>query len=167
MLPYTSRIGAASAAASRRPRPSVRGRTPWLRAIAVGALAFVAACGGGGDDGPTGPDANVVGTYTLRTLNGSALPGLLSLETGGRRVDLLAEAITFNADRSYAHTATQRTSLGSQVTTENLAWTGTYSVSGNTVTLSRAADGARATLTHGSDGSLTLTASGLTYVYRR
>ena len=145
----------------------MRARTRWLRASAVGAaLAFVAACGSR-DDGPTEPNANVSGTYPLRTLNGSALPATLSLETGGRRVELLAEAITFNADRSYAHTATQRTTLGSNVTTENLAWSGTYTVSGNTITLSRNPDGARATLTHGSDGSLTLAAAGLTYVYRR
>ena len=90
-------------------RPILRARFAIL-AVACGSAALAACCDDGGN--PTGP-ANLVGNYTLRTVNGASLPyavggaqesvslqGQMSLLIGND-CDLVLEVRDKNGDATY------------------------------------------------------------------
>jgi hypothetical protein len=132
---------------------------------AIGALALVAACG---DDGervsPTTP-SDVTGTYTLRRINNDSLPVVVE-QTTGRRIELLSETLTLNADRTFTDVTDLRQTAGTAVTTATQRAAGTYIVNGTLVIFSYAPDNARATATY-SNGSISMLVGGSTYLYRR
>jgi hypothetical protein len=127
------------------------------------AVALVIACGGGSD--PASPGDSVVGTYALRTINGATLPAVLGTEQGVT-VSVTAGALTLRADRTFSATVTAR---GVGVGTDNTLTStsaGTYSVSGNAVTLVDASDTSRLTGSY-ANGSVTLTEDRFVSVYTR
>jgi hypothetical protein len=127
------------------------------------AVLFAVACGGGTD--PAGPDGPVVGTYTLRTVNGLVLPAVVGTEQGVT-VSITAGALTLRADRTFSATTTAR---GVGVGTDNTvtaAGAGTYTVSGNAVTLVDASSNARLTGSY-ANGSVTIAQDGFVSVYTR
>jgi hypothetical protein len=138
---------------------STQGPTRWLRGM-IAAVALVAACGG---DAPTSTEASVVGTYTLRTANGAAVPALL--EEQPVRLEVLAGTLTLAADRTFTNEQQIRSTENGVATTRAINLAGTYTVRGTTLTLVDPDDGT-ATATLGDD-TITIGNGSVTFVYRR
>jgi predicted small lipoprotein YifL len=96
------------------------------------ALVILAGCG---SDGPpnAGP-ASVVGTYTLRTINGSPLPYTV-VQFDDNKVEVMAYALTLEAGGTWTESGTVRVTEGGTVTTLPSANTGTYTLTGNVISL--------------------------------
>ena len=105
------------------------------RILATAALALLtfAASACGGDDDPSGPNGSIAGTYTLRTVNGSPPPVTL-LEFQDFKVEVTAASIVMNANNTFSATSTFRETDAGVVTTSTSVCSGTYSLSGSTVT---------------------------------
>jgi hypothetical protein len=138
-------------------------RTTVTAAAAALSVASTSACGGD-DDGSTGPRDQVVGTYTLRTVGGRALPAVV-LEDGGDKLEVLAGAVTLDGNGTYRGTMTLRLTEDGRTTTETDGGTGTYTASGSSVVLVDA-DGERTTATL-AGASLTITDGGIVMVFTR
>jgi len=105
------------------------------RTLATAALALLTLAAGacGGDDDSTGPNGSIAGTYTLRTVNGSP-PPITLLEFQDYKVEVTAASVVMNANNTFSATSTFRETDAGEVTTSNSVCTGTYAVSGSTVT---------------------------------
>ena len=127
------------------------------------AVLLVVACGGGSD--PASPDDSVVGTYTLRTVNGATLPAVVGTEQGVT-VSVTAGGLTLRADRTFSATTTARGVGAGTDATVTATGAGTYTVSGNAVTLVDASSNARLTGSY-ANGSVTMAQDGFVSVYTR
>ena len=130
------------------------------RAFVVLAL-VLAACG---SDASTEP-ASVVGTWSLQTVNGSPLP-FVAAQSGSDKAEIMGDTIKISAAGSFIESTTIRTTLSGVATIQTLADTGTYKVSGSTLTLSSTADGSSGTGTW-SGNTITATIEGFSFVYKR
>lgn len=137
-----------------------------MRKILTAALAatsiVLAACGDS-----SGPPANITGTYTLETVNNAQLP-FTTDEDETYKAEILASAITLRADKTYTWDFTGRSTDYGVPTTNTDTFTGTYSVSGSTITLNDPESYATATL---STDTITMVIEGpigvFTLVFRR
>jgi hypothetical protein len=128
------------------------------------AVALLIACGGGSD--PAGPGETVVGEYTLRTINGTALPVVIGREQGVT-VSALSGTMSLRADRTFSASVTARgVSAGSDVTS-TFTSVGTYTVNGSALTLlATGTENARLTGSY-ANGRVTMTEDGFVSVYTR
>ena len=78
--------------------------------------------------------STATGVYTLRTVNNSSLPYAVS-ESGGTKVEVLADSITLSQGGTYAETIRVRTTSNGQATTETREDAGAYTFFNITVTL--------------------------------
>jgi hypothetical protein len=127
----------------------------------------LAACGDS-----TGPGGGLAGTYELRTINGQALPFLVGeFPDLDLTEELTAGSVRLNANATFSASHTVRLTEGTQVTTFTTDINGTYSRSGNNVTLNFPdPDGiGSASIAAVWDGRrrLTITESGEAWVYER
>ena len=125
------------------------------------ALGAVLACGG---DKPSEPvPTNVVGTWTLTSINGSAPPGVV--QAANPKIELLSDSYTFNAAGFYSETGMQRTTTGTSVVTEAVIEGGAWVlVSGGVALQPDDAGGYSATV---NSTSLTLKFGSLVLVYTK
>ncbi|HEX2166209.1 MAG TPA: hypothetical protein VHG09_03125 [Longimicrobiales bacterium] len=93
-------------------------------------LPILAAC----DDDPTEPDNSHVGTYTLVSVDGETVP--VAIDEGDGVLTISDGTVTLNANGTFAIDIDISFTEGEQTTPEDLALTGTYTRSGNTVTFS-------------------------------
>ena len=116
-------------------------------------LAMVVACGG---DKATGPNASITGNYTLRTVNGNAVPAVVSQNTTEKE-ELTAGNVNLNADRTWSGALSLRsTNLTNGATaTLSLPANGTYTNNNGSLTLTDASDNSQLTGTVGG-GTLTI-----------
>lgn len=133
-----------------------------FRPALVAALVLVgAACGGDG----TGPDeGSVVGSYTLRTINGQSLP-YTTLSAGVNRAEVLSSSLSLNPDGTFREERSVRRTHAGVSVTEADAKFGTYTSTGAGLTF-RATTGTQASGTRGG-GSITFADEGFTFVYGR
>ena len=144
-------------------------------ALALVAVVGLAACGGGGATAPvaeppvvpvTPPTPPEVGTYALQSMDGASVPAVYFLGADFR-FDVTAGSVVLRADRTFRIALTIRF-VGVEGTTETPdqeVETGTYDVSGSTVTLhSAAGDTLTASL---ASPQLSLRMDGFTFVYRK
>lgn len=125
-------------------------------------LAFVlAACGSDSATAPT----TFVGTWSLQTVNGAALPFTIA-QSGTDKAEILGDTITISSTSSYIESTTVRTTLSGAVSTLTVADTGAYVVSGSTVTLTSNSDGSSGSGMW-SGNTLTATIQGFSFVYKR
>ena len=138
------------------------------RLIGSALLVMLAACGGDS----TGPNGDVTGNYTLRTVNGANVPAVV-FQDSQEKDELTGGSINLNSDKTWSGTLSARvTDLASGVfQTFSAPAGGTFSSSGGTITLTDATDGSQLT---GSVGGGTLTISGdiglgtpITLVFKR
>jgi hypothetical protein len=136
-----------------------------MRAM-LGALVLAMACG---DDKGEGVElvapSDVTGTYTLRLIDNALLPAVVD-QTTTRKIELLAETLTLNADRTFTDVTDLRETVGSTIRTATQQASGSYIINGNLVIFSYAPDGAKATATY-STGTLSMSILGVSYQYRR
>ena len=112
----------------------------------------------------TGPDASVVGTWDLQTVNNSALPFTLQVDPNtNTRVEVISDQYVVHNGGTYDETFTTRTTSGTQVTEDPLTDAGTWTVHGNTVNLI-ASDGSALVGTVNGD-HITAAIAGFTLVY--
>ena len=116
-------------------------------------LAMVVACGG---DKATGPNASITGNYTLRTVNGNAVPAVVFQNTTEKE-ELTAGNVNLNADRTWSGALSLRsTNLTNGATaTLSLPANGTYTNNNGSITLTDASDNSQLTGTVGG-GTLTI-----------
>lgn len=114
----------------------------------------------------TAPDANVVGTWNLQTVNNSALPFTLQYDPNSQtRFEIVSDQYVVHDGGTYDEMFTTRETVGTQVTDDPQTDAGTWSVSGNRVTLT-ASDGTPLSGTVNGD-HITANISGFALVYVR
>ena len=129
------------------------------RFIGLMLLALVFAVGCSDDDG-SGPNATIEGTYTLRTVNGAAVPYVV-VQAPGLKVELVSVVWTLQQGGTFTEVATMRFTDETGVNTDVQTTTGTFVRTGNNVTLTETSDGEVSTLmaVWNGDNQLTLTQS--------
>ena len=135
-----------------------------MRRLLAVALVLAAACGGDTTTGPT-VQQQITGTWSLSTVNGSALPFTIA-QTGTNKVELVSDVFVVASTGSFTQTTTVRTTINGVVTTQSVADAGTYTVSGTAITLHFNSDGSTGTASF-SGNTFTTTDGGLALVYRR
>lgn len=144
-----SRFSPSTSSHSRLARP--------LLAIAVAAaLATLAACGSDSTNG-TGP-MDVSGSYSLTTINGSALPFTVP-GTPEHTIIITSATGTLGADHSYTIVGMGTEDGGDQ--SEVVADAGTYSISGSTVTFTSATFSGASYTAAATSSTLTATVPGV------
>lgn len=130
--------------------------------LVVGAVSLLG-CGGGDS---TGPGGSIVGSYSLRTVDGNNLPWRF-LVIGNDWAEITGGSGNVNSGGTYNITFNYRVMESGQTSTFSETSTGTYVQNGNAVTFTDQSDGtiASGTVT-GSQISLT-DEDGFVYVFRR
>jgi hypothetical protein len=135
------------------------GRWAWLAVVGLG----VGACGsdssGPDDDGPFS------GTYSLRTINGTALPYTVG-EVEGFKLEIVSDVFTFNENRTFRDIAVTRETENGVPTTVTDTIDGTFVVLNNTIQLTETG-GQQLTATLSGGNTMTASGQGLTFVYRK
>jgi hypothetical protein len=127
---------------------------------------LLAAVACGGSDSPTAPtSASVAGTWNLQSINGSALPFVIA-QTGANKAEVLSDVLSVVATGSFTQITTLRTTVNGVVTTQSAADAGSYSLNGTAATFTFNSDGSVGT-GQVSGGTLTVTTTGLVYVYKK
>lgn len=124
------------------------------------AALLVIACGDS-----TGPDTSHVGTYTLLSVDGEALP--VSFTDGFATIVLTSGHVTLNADGTFADVLSYTVTEGTDSYSDTETYSGTYTRSGSNITFNVTSpdpDTYRMTL---SGTTLTQTDGGATLVYRK
>lgn len=143
------------------------------RLFAVAAVVVLAACGTTRDasstSGPT--QASVAGTYTLKTVNGNPLP-FVTQQDANVTAKMTSAQFTFASGGTWTQTQHYQTTINGTTSSDTFDESGTFTVSGTTVTLkiTSAANGGPQTFSMTSDeagNTLTLTESGYTFVYAK
>ena len=113
----------------------------------------------------------VTGTFLLQSANGSPLPAQIENTTSpSLQVVVLSGSIAINSNGTFSSVGTFRQSLAGVVSTFTVNCTGTFSVSGNTITFVEAASSANCgdTFTGTQNGNtLTTTLNGVPAIYIR
>ena len=133
------------------------------RLFATIALVAVAACGENSSTGTI--TVNLVGSWTLQTVNGGAVP--FTDQTPARKLEVLSGGIVIGSTGSYTTTVTQRITLtGGSSSIVNTTTYGTVLLEGSSLLFKRADipndPGTAATL---STNSISFTQDGLVLVF--
>ncbi|GBD33206.1 hypothetical protein HRbin33_02187 [bacterium HR33] len=96
------------------------------------------------------------GTYVLKTVNGKPLPAVILEIIGTYKAEITAGSVTLNEDNTFSASITFRETEGSTVRTQTETDSGTYTISGNTITFTSPGTGPAFTGTL-SGGTLTVT----------
>jgi hypothetical protein len=143
------------------------------RALMLAATAVIVACGGdsSGGTGPTGNQtfSNPVGSYDISTVNAKSLPFAIFSDTGGYKWEITAGSFGLTADGKYTAKWTFRQTIAAKADTFLDSTTGTWVLSGTTVTFTDAQSKATDKAEWANTGKLTFVETeGLstnTYVY--
>ena len=125
------------------------------------ALAIVG-CGSDSSSEPT--NASVAGTWSLQSVNGGALPFILS--PSNPKIELLSNVVNVSANGTWTSTTQTRTTIGTQATTASSTQSGTYTLSGSAVSI-RSTDGSTVQAGSVSGNTLTLAQTGLVFIYQK
>ena len=125
------------------------------------ALLFSGCDSGGSNDSF---EQNITGTYALQTVDGVALPFVV-VQVMDNKIELLEGQMRLDADQTFSASLTARITEDGVATTETESDTGTYSVSGTTLTLTYG-DGTTESGTLVGK-TMTITAEEITFVFRK
>jgi hypothetical protein len=123
---------------------------PW-RLVALFALPVLTACGDN-----TGPNGGIFGTYTLRSIDGVALPWVY-FQNGADKEEVSAGTMSLEAGGTYTKTVDFRATRSGVVSTQRLSASGTFTYTGAAITL-RTQTGEVGTASV-SSGTLTISSS--------
>jgi hypothetical protein len=114
----------------------------------------------------SGPEfSSAVGTWNLATVNGSALPFTVALSQN-YQLELLGDVFVASENGTYTESATLRETENGTATTTTEQTNGTWTQSGNTVTVTESGGAGTATATI-SGNTITLSQAGFVSVYNR
>jgi hypothetical protein len=130
-------------------------------------LALVLAVIGCGSDNSTTPtNTSVAGTWTLQTVNGSALP--FTLATSPAKLEVLSYVVVVTSNGTWTSSEQTRTTIGTQPpVTATVTDAGTYTISGNNVALTSNTAGSAAQAGTVSGNTFTIVQSGFTFVFQK
>lgn len=128
------------------------------------ALALMIPLAGCDSGGPTEPDADVGGTYTLETVNGQPLPFLLQ-QAGEDRLEVWSGYIRLDTDGRFEDNLTLRLVEDGEAEEIPEVLEGNWAVSGSSVTMTLDLGGAFTAQVQGD--ALTQVFNEFTLVYRR
>jgi hypothetical protein len=135
------------------------------RLISVLLAVGLVACGGDS----TSPAPSIAGTWSLKTVNGAALPYVI-LASGTTKIELVSDVFTITANDASSGAFTQLTTIRStqngQVTSQSIPDAGTYTLNGTAVTFRFNSDGSVGTGSW-SGNTITATEEGFAEVYQR
>ena len=128
-------------------------------------LALVATTFGCTSDSPvTPPISEIVGSYGLASVNGSALPFTYAV-SGADKAEVLDDVITLTADGRWTEVWHDRYTMNGVVTTEEMSDEGAYSRVGNRITLTSSFGGA--IVADVANGKITMSGNGFSLIYSR
>jgi hypothetical protein len=133
-----------------------------MKVAAIVVLGLTAACGGG-DDGINEP-VSIAGTYNLQTLDGQA-PPVVVLDEPGFKLEVMSGNFVLAANRTFTTNVVFRFTVDDEVSTESESFSGTYTVTGSTVTFTYS-DGDTESATLAGD-TLTFSDGSSTAVFRK
>ena len=135
--------------------------TRLVAGLALAALGF-SAC-----SDSTSPNATAfVGVYALSSLNGTTPPVVVAEDAVNGRLEVTGGTITLNSDMTFSDRTDFRiTDPNGAISTDFDLASGTYTTSGNTVTLTPTGDAPYSLVLNGS--TLTQTAGTFTFVYSK
>jgi hypothetical protein len=133
-----------------------------LRRIALTALVFASACGGGDFVAPSTIAAT--DTFTLHSFNGAALPALISHDATSKVV-LLDDSFAFHDGGTYVERGHLQTTRDGVATVQTLESPGTFTRDGARVTMVSNSGTISGSFT--DDTTLTIIAGFNTLVFRR
>jgi len=107
----------------------------------------------------------ITGAYTLRTINGSALPYTINVDATTQK-DVIDDMITLFSGGSYSRTQHANTTVSGQTTSQTNTESGAYLLVGTSVTLSPSPAG-RSTVTTIEGRTLTIVESGITWTFMK
>lgn len=126
-------------------------------------MVVMAACG---SDSPTQPTpASVVGTWNLKTVDGSALPYLVAQEDFDA-LELLSDVLTVAANGTFRQLSQIRVTQDAQASMESVPDSGSYAMNGTAVTFTYESD-ASARIASLAGNTLTFSEAGFTLVYKK
>jgi hypothetical protein len=134
-------------------------RRSFLSALA--GLALLTACGDSSGPGET----DIVGSYTLQTMNGNALPWR-AIVIGNDWFEFTSGSGSINADGTYSLTLNWRESTSGQIDSGAEPSVGTYSRNGNAITFTDASDGSTIVGTI-TGRQISITSEGIVLVFVR
>lgn len=86
-------------------------------------------------------NAELAGSYTLRTVNGGVLPAVIQTAIGTLpKIEILSDSITVLADGTWSGVESFRITTGTTVETQTVSSGGTYTVNGSLVTFRDSSD---------------------------
>lgn len=134
-----------------------------LRRTLLIALAFfslgLSACGDS-----TGSDNSITGNYTLRTVNGVAVPATL-FQQGADKLEVTGGNINLNRDNTFSGSLSVRITQSGTVATDSEPLSGTYTRNNNALVLTFSGGDQETATISGRD--LTIAGEGLVLVFRR
>ena len=117
-------------------------------------------------DGPTDhTPVSLAGTWRLQTVNGNGLPVVLE-QNGAYKEELTSDVLTVAASGTFTQSMQIRVTESGQVTTETVEDAGSYTLNGTAVTFTFDSDGWTGTGSV-SGNTLTVAVGGLALVYRK
>ncbi len=133
-----------------------------MRAILI-ALAAVSclAC----EDAVTQAGGTVAGLYTLRTVNGAALPYTVP-GAGTTKTEILADSIQINAIGTFSRAQHLRVTTSGQPAQSAVRLTGTYTLQGTSITFRNNEDGGQS-VALGNATTMTFIEAGVTSVFSK
>lgn len=132
------------------------------RIVALIAFSSLVACG---SDSSTNPNSDSIeGVYSLRTVNGSALP--FTVQSGTTSVTLTSDVITIASNGSWTEAVAYTQTVNGQTSNGTGADGGTWIRAGSSVTLNSTAGSTGYAGTF-SNGSMTFNDSGFIEVFSR
>lgn len=133
-----------------------------MRWAVVATLAWTAC---GDSSGPADDPSVITGTYTLRTINGTALPFTLG-EFEDFKLEILSDAFTFASDKTFRDIIVTRETDAGVATTSTDTINGTYAITNSAIVLTNTENETlSATLSGGN--TMTAVGEGFTLVYRK
>jgi hypothetical protein len=131
-------------------------------AIAIVAVGFVAACV---HHASACPQSSPVGTWTLRSINGAAMPVTIG-QSGGYKAEMISVTLDVGTDGRFTIRSHHRESMNGQVNDETSPDVGTYALAGEKMTLNFQSDGKTSSALLNCE-TLTMQERGGTYVFKR
>lgn len=129
------------------------------KVLLASALVILAAC----DSGVTGI-TTVTGNWSLRTVNGSALPFTVS-GSGANKTEIIDDVYTLFEGFTFSETIHRRVTTNGQESTVTVTETGSYSLFATSVTITHNNGAVRRGLIEGN--TMTIVEAGMTSAYRK